>query len=304
MDTSLLVYSLLFVVPYLAFKVTRILRKPNFEGKTVWITGASSGIGEALTYEFVKRGAQVIISARNEESLNRVKSNTTQNKVTVLPMDLSDSETALEKAKQVTKSHQIDILVNNAGIGQRSTFISSLDDLFIEKRLMELNYFSVVALTKAVAKQMIEKRSGQMVVISSVAGLVGSPCRSSYSGSKYAISGFYESMRNELEDFNVNVTTIYPGYVRTDFSKNALIEGGQTYGQQDQNLAKGMDVEEFATKAVHSIFLKKREVVIASFLINFVIQMKAFFPALYFFLLKKGTKSIQESLKAQREAKT
>src|ERR1700734_3733840 len=163
----------------------------NFAGKVVWVTGASAGIGEALVKAFAKEGAKIILTARGEEELKRVQKEAGLNDTNsmVLPLDLSQIESiqaGVEKAKQ--KFPDIDILVCNAGVSQRSLIKDT--KLEVDRKIMELNYFSNVALAKAVLPGMIARKQGRFVVISSVMGKMSVPLRSSYAASKHALHGF------------------------------------------------------------------------------------------------------------------
>mmetsp|Transcript_19968 Transcript_19968/g.20014 ORF Transcript_19968/g.20014 Transcript_19968/m.20014 type:complete len:301 (+) Transcript_19968:15-917(+) len=292
---------LLFALPVLLFKLYKKTRPISFVGKTVWITGASSGIGEFLAYEFINKGASVILSARNVDELNRVRDNLgiRKEKATIVPLDLANGDSALLKAKEIMKQHEIDILINNAGVSQRCTFMECLDSLTVERKAMELNYFSVVALTKAAAEVMAKRGSGQIVVISSLAGLVGSPYRTGYSGSKFAISGFYESLRSELHDYGVQVLSIYPGYVNTNIAKNALNSKGEEFGKADPANAEGMSAERFAKKAIRGIFNKETDLLICPLKYHLMFYIKAFCPAAFHYLLRSYSKKV---LKKLREA--
>lgn len=250
---------LLLFVLYKAYKFTR---KVTFAGKTIWITGGSSGIGEALALELVRLGAKVIISGRNLAELDRVKSSAgpLSSSIEIFQQDLSNADSAIPHTKTFLGSRKIDILINNAGIGQRCGFLDDLDSLKMERRLMELNYFSVIGLTKAVYDSLNDR--GQVVIISSMAGVLGSPYRSSYSGSKFAVSQFFDTLISEDPKFDV--TLIYPGYIRTSFSKNALDAEGKPFGKTGAGTLKGMAPESFAKLAASAIYQRKKHVFICA----------------------------------------
>ena len=168
----------------------------QFKDKVVWITGASSGIGEALALEFATQGARLILSARREDELRRVAAATQlpELDLLVLPFDLNNTSNASGLAAQViNKFGRIDILINNGGMSQRSEAAETSET--IERQLMEVNYFSAVNLTKAVLPYMKRQKSGQLVVLSSIAGKFGFYLRSSYSAAKHALHGYFESLR-------------------------------------------------------------------------------------------------------------
>src|SRR5258708_1449948 len=185
----------------------------TFTGKTVWITGASSGIGEALARELSARGARLILSARRADELERVASACAD--AEVLPLDMGDREDV--RAKTARVANRVDIAVLAAGISQRSLARETSSD--VDRRLMEVNYLGVIELTKAILPSMLARRHGHLVAISSVAGKLGTPLRSGYSASKHALHGFFESLRAELradaQGKRIDVTLLCPGFIRT-----------------------------------------------------------------------------------------
>jgi short-subunit dehydrogenase len=235
----------------------------SFRDRVIWITGASSGIGEALAHAFAREGARLVLSARREAELRRVKNElgVPDDRVLVLPMDLAQSATFEAKVAEVL-SHfgQVDIVVQNAGVSQRA---SALDTpLDADRALMEVNYFGVIALTKAVLPAMLARKSGLFVPISSVAGHVATPMRSGYAASKFAIRGFFDALRAEIWRDGLWVTTICPGYIRTAISLNALGPGGHPYRRMDDNQSRGLSADECATRILAAIRARKREVYI------------------------------------------
>lgn len=235
----------------------------KFNDKVVWITGASSGIGEALTYEFTREGAKTILSSNEQEELERVKKRCEEmgGRSSVLFIDLIDSQ-MLEKAVKTAVGifGGIDILINNAGVSQRS-FIYETDTDF-DRKIMEIDFFSYVILTKTILPHMIERGGGQIAATSSITGLFGFPMRSAYSAAKHAVKGFFETAGIELRDKNIYVTIAYPGRVRTNISFRALNKDGKPQGTMDKSLAAGIPVEKCAKKYMNAIYKKKREVLI------------------------------------------
>ncbi len=231
-----------------------------FKDKVIWITGASSGIGEGLVYALAKEGAKLIISSRKQTELERVKNNCQEgSEVMVLPLDVAQFDTiapAAEKAR--ARFGQIDILINNAGISQRELVVDT--DLSTDRKIMDVNYFGTVALTKAVLPQMIERKDGQIVVMSSVLGKMGVPWRSGYSASKHALHGFFDSLRAEVFKHNIKVTVICPGYVKTNVTINALKGDGSKNNVMADSTAGGWEPSEFAPKVLNVIKKQKREV--------------------------------------------
>lgn len=235
----------------------------NFKQQVVWITGASSGIGEYLSYAFSAAGARLVLSSRKREELERVAHACAHpEQVFILPLDVARLDT-LEAAVDTVRAHYgaIDILINNAGISQRELALDT--QIAVDRQIMDINYFGTIALTKLVAPDMQARKSGQIVVMSSVLGKIGVPYRSAYAASKHALHGFFDSLRAELFPHQVAVTLICPGYVRTNVTINALRGDGSTNQVMAESTSGGFAPEAFAQKALRAIASKKREVVIA-----------------------------------------
>lgn len=235
----------------------------KFQNKVVWITGASSGIGEALSYEFTREGAITILSSNEPEELEKVKKGCTEmgGKCSVLFLDLLDAQSLEEAVKTAVNVYgRIDILINNAGISHRS-FVHETDVDF-DRKIMEIDFFSYVILTKNILPHLLERGGGQIAVTSSLSGLFGFPLRSAYAAAKHAVKGFFETMGIELRDNNIFVTVAYPGRIRTNISFRALTKDGLAQGTMDKSLAEGIPVEKCAKKYMNAIYKKKREVLI------------------------------------------
>ena len=252
----------------------------KFNNKTIWITGASSGIGRAMAVALSKEGASLILSARNLEKLHETRTQCNDpEKVKVLPMDLSETEALKAIAeKALGLFGGIDIVVHNAGISQRS--LAEETSLEVDRAIFETDYFGTVGLTKAILPEFLKQQKGQFVVITSVVGRVATPLRSSYSAAKHALHGFFDSLRAEVHDRNVKVTLICPGYVNTNVSINALTGDGSPQGSLDKATAGGLSPEKFAQKAIKAIHRQKQEVVIGGFMEVLAVYVKRFFPRL------------------------
>lgn len=248
--------------------------------KRVWITGASSGIGEALAREFHRAGAKVILSARREEELKRVQAECGEEGSTkILPLDISATDELEQKAKVALEIFGgIDILVNNAGVTQRSLVKDT--ELEVYRRLMEVNFFGAVALTKAILPSMIENKTGHIVVISSLVGKFGTPLRSGYAAAKHALHGFFDSLRAEVTRYGIKVTLVCPGYIRTDISLHALRGDGSLHNKMDSGQEKGMAVERCAQEILKSIALGREEVYVGG-RDKYIVYLKRFFPGLF-----------------------
>jgi short-subunit dehydrogenase len=236
-------------------------RNKIFTGKTAWITGASSGIGEALVYEFVRNGATVIISSNDIPGLERVKAacHELSGRVTCAPFDLSDTSGIGSLVEQVLKGNdKIDYLLNIGGISQRSAIEET--PLWIDRKIFEINYFGTIALTKAVLPYMIRKKSGHIAATSSISGRFGFPLRSAYSASKQALHGFFETLYLENKKNNIRTSVIIPGRVRTSISFHALDSKGKEHGKMDEGLDRGIPAERAARIIIRGILRNRREI--------------------------------------------
>jgi len=256
-----------------------------FKDKVVWITGASSGIGEALALEFAKQGAKLILSARREEVLQSVKKNCLNieqcTDVMVLPLDVTDEANIPGKVKQAHSfADRIDMLINNAGISQRSRFLDT--ELSTFRALFEVDVFGQIALTKSVVPIMIEQGSGYIAVTASVAGKIGVPFRTGYCAVKHAVMGFFDSLRAEVSQHNIKVTTITPGFIRTNISENALSGDGSAFGKVDTSIAGGMDVTECAKVIMRGFEKGKPEIAVGKGFEMHILWIKRLFPTLVF----------------------
>jgi short-subunit dehydrogenase len=235
----------------------------SFHGKTAWITGASSGIGEALVREFVNRGATVIISSNDPAGLDRVK-NSCENgseRVTCLAFDLSDtSGIGSIVDSQMKTLGKIDYLLNIGGISQRSRIDET--PLWLDRKIFEINYFGTIALTKAILPYMIRQKSGHIAATSSISGRFGFPLRSAYSASKQALHGFFETLFLENKKNNIRTSVIIPGRVRTNISYHALDSEGKEHGKMDEGLSKGITPEKAARIIVRGLLHDKREILV------------------------------------------
>ena len=234
-----------------------------FSGKTVWLTGASSGIGLAMAQQLAAAGAHLILTSRRAEVLEQVRSELAHPEHhKVLALDLSQPEAAAEQAHAALGDQVIDILINNAGVSQRSMILDT--DLRVYRQLMEIDYFGVVALTKLVLPRMVARRSGQIVTVSSVAGKVGTKLRSGYNGAKFAVLGFMDALRAEMTEHGLVVTSILPGFINTAIAHNSLSGDGSALGKEDPDNAGGISAEECARRSLQAIAKGKAEVVVGS----------------------------------------
>ena len=230
----------------------------QFQNKVIWITGASSGIGEAVAKAFNAAGATVLISSRREEELERVKSSCPfSEKVYIFPLDLTQSSSIQLVTEEVLSKFEIDLLFNNGGISQRS--LTSETSIENDRKIFEVNYFGHVQMTKAILPQMLNRKSGHIVTTSSLTGKWGFYLRSAYAASKHALHGFFDSLRMEVENSGIRVTLITPGFIATEISKHAIDKSGNPSGEMDNNQAKGISSEECARQILAGIVAGKDE---------------------------------------------
>jgi len=247
--------------------------------KVAWVTGASSGIGEALAKALSAAGVRLILSARREAALREVQAACTNpSSHLVLPFDLLKFDATAIAQEALGQVGGIDLLIHCGGVSQRGNAAETTLD--VDRRIMEINYFSTVALTKALLPSMIARRSGQIVVISSLSGKISTPRRSAYAASKHALHGFFESLRTEVIGDNIQITMVCPGYVNTNLSLHALTGDGAAHGTLDPTQAKGMSAEALATRILRAIEQNEDEILVGGTEVLGV-YLNRFVPALY-----------------------
>ena len=255
-----------------------------FTNKTIWITGASSGIGKAVTLELSKQNTNLILSDINETGLIEVAKTCEKNNCTtlVVPIDLSNEKSVESAARTVLdKKLKIDGLYQFAGISQRS--LVNETPLTIDRKIFEINFFGAIALTKAVLPEMIKNGGGQIAVTSSLVGKFGFPYRSSYSATKHALHGFFESLRAENKQNNIKVSIFIPGRVRTNISLNAITKDGKTYGKMDDGQENGISPEKAAKIICRGLKRDKKEILVGGKEL-IMVHIRRFFPGLYYYL--------------------
>ncbi len=251
----------------------------RFKDQVIWITGASSGIGEALVYAFARDGAHVVLSARRADELERVAAACTQRsgQLFVVPFDMLDEvgrRVAVDKVLE--RFGHIDILVNNAGVSQRSLLKDT--DISVDRAIMELDYFAVVDLTKRVLPHMLERKSGHFVATSSVAGKYGVPVRSAYCAAKHALHGFFDTLRAETAADGIHVSLLVVAGVQSQVSVNALTGDGSTWGKMDGIQAKGLTAEECARQVLDGVAQREPEINIGKGKAMTALWLKRFWP--------------------------
>ncbi len=244
---------------YLAYPSS--MAKINFAGQSIWITGASSGIGESLALALGRRGAKLILSGRNVPALEACASSAGGH-ASILPFSLTDPkarENAATKALEI--SNGIDMLILNAGVSQRSLFMETSEEVFLA--IMETNFFASVDITRRILPSMLQRGSGTIVCVSSLAGLMGAPLRTSYAASKHALAGFFTSLRSELYNSPIKIILVYPGFVTTSISHNAFSGNGALHGRMDPLQANGQNPQKTADLILSGMAAGKLDIKVA-----------------------------------------
>ena len=234
----------------------------SFYGKTVWITGASSGIGAALAREWAGRGAKLILSGRDRTRLQDVAAKLDTEKLR-LPFDVTEEEALAEATKKATEWQKsgVDIFVANAGISQRS--LAAETDMKVFREIIEVDLMAQIAAVQALLPHMLERKSGKLVFISSVAGKVGVPMRTAYCAAKHGLIGYADALRAELSVSGIDVHVVAPGSVSTNVARNALEGNGKARGRSDRAIEEGIAPDDAARRIVDAIELNQREIIVA-----------------------------------------
>jgi short-subunit dehydrogenase len=270
----------------LAKQIEKSRMADTLKNKIVWVTGATSGIGEGLVYALAEQGAKLVISARRADELQKVAEQSKGAEVLILPLDLANQSNFEEKKNEVvTKFGRIDILINNGGISQRSLVKDTTVD--VDRRIMEINYFGTIALTKTVLPQFLKQGGGKFVVTTSTVGKIGTPYRSGYSASKHALHGFFDSLRAELHENQISVLLVCPGFIQTNISVNALTNTGEALGSMDKATAEGLTPKECARQIINGILSDKQEIVVGGLKEKSGIWIKRFFPTFFSVVIRK-----------------
>jgi len=255
--------------------------------KTIWITGASSGIGEASAYLFAKEKANLILTATNFEKLQNVQERCINlgAQCKILQYDLSNLENIGNLTNEAIAAFgKIDTAFLNAGISQRS---KTLDTSFkVDEKIMAVNFFAPVKITKHLLPSMIENGGGTIAVISSISGKFGFPLRSAYASSKFAVYGFFETVHAEYYNENIRVVMVCPGRIKTNISYNALEADGTKHAKMDEGQNTGMSAEKAADKIVKAINNRKPEILVGGKEL-IMVYIKRFLPGLARKLVRK-----------------
>lgn len=242
-----------------------ISEQMNYSGKTVWITGASSGIGAELAKLFAQEGARVLISSHEAEELEGVRKSLepVSREVYTVVFNLGNPDEVKATAEKVLAEYgRVDVLMNNGGISTRAEAIET--SIEMDRKIMEIDYFSGVILAKTLLPAMIENGYGHIGVTSSISGKFGWPLRSAYAAAKHALFGFYKSLWAENNQKGIRVTLFSPGRVRTNISYHALLKDGKKHGKMDPGLDKGITPATCARKMIRAMKRNRKDVLIGS----------------------------------------
>ncbi|XP_006877926.1 PREDICTED: dehydrogenase/reductase SDR family member 7B [Chrysochloris asiatica] len=285
------------------FKLLQRMRmKAYLQDAVVVIMGATSGLGKECAKVFHAAGAKLVLCGRNRKALEELtKDLATQcatkvqtHKPYAVTFDLADPNTIAAATAEILKCFgHVDILVNNAGISYRGAIVDTTGD--VDRRVMETNYFGPVALTKALLPSMIERKQGHVVVISSIQGKISIPFRSAYAASKHATQAFFDCLRAEMEQHEIDVTVISPGYIHTNLSLNAITADGSRYGVMDKTTTQGRSPTEVAQDVLAAVGKKKKDVILADLLPFLAIYLRTLTPGLFFSLMASRARKEQKS---------
>lgn len=278
-------------------------RRTGLKDKVVLITGASSGVGEACARAFYQLGCKVILCARRASELWRVKKELMDLKLDsgipahtphVVPLDLERLDELPDKAKEALALHgHVDILINNGGMSGRGSVVDTV--LSVHQKIMNVNHFGSLVLTSAILPNMISRGSGHILAVSSIQGRIAIPFRSAYSASKHAMQAFFDSLRAEVAEHNIQVTVLSPSYIKTNISLSALDGDGSVHAKMDSTTANGMSTVYVADRVVDAVAKQQSDVVLGPFTHGAAIYIRALLPNLYFWIMagraRKGTKT-------------
>lgn len=259
----------------------------NLADQVVWITGASSGLGEALAKAFAAQDAQVILTARRVEVLEQVRQTlkSPERHLVVAADVTNEADVRHAYATVLEQKGRIDYLINNAGLSQRALIQDTT--MQTERAIMEMDYFSQVFFTKTVLPTFLSQKSGRIVFVSSVAGLLGTQYRATYSAAKAAIHLWANSLRAEVAEHGVQVSVVFPGFVKTNVSLNALNGEGKPQGHQDSAIENGLDADEFAQIVLAALLEGQEYIVVGGLKEKLGVLVSRLSPKLLYKMIRK-----------------
>ncbi|KAL0993712.1 hypothetical protein UPYG_G00112230 [Umbra pygmaea] len=269
----------------------------------VVITGASSGLGKECAKVFHAAGARLVLCGRDDARLKYVIQELTASaanyqRQTYTPsmviFDLSNtSETVAMAAEEILKCYgHVDILINNAGISYRGNILKT--DISVQRKIMDTNYFGPIALTQALLPSMVRRHSGHVVVISSIQGKIAIPYRSAYAASKHATQAYFDCLRAEMECYNIQVTVVSPGYIRTNLSLNAVTGDGSKYGVLDTTTAMGREPNDVAEVVLMAVQRRSKDILLAGPMPTLAVYLRTLWPTLFFKLMASRARKDQK----------
>ncbi|MGB0885995.1 MAG: SDR family NAD(P)-dependent oxidoreductase [Chitinophagales bacterium] len=261
--------------------------KIDLKNKTVWVVGASSGIGEGLIKQLSKENCKIVLSARRKNELERIslENNLHNQNSLILPLDISKNKTfkpAIETI--ISKFKSIDVLILNAGIAHKSYAEETLEE--VDRRIMEVNFMGNIQLTKQVIPFLKSQNQATIAITSSILGEIGLPLVSTYCASKHAVNAYFESLRFELEKYKINISILSPGFINTQITKNSLTADGNTFNKNSVAQEKGMNANKCAKEMVKAIKNGKKRKKIGG-LETFMPTVAYYFPSFFYWLMKK-----------------
>jgi short-subunit dehydrogenase len=260
------------------------MARVDFKNKVVLVTGASSGIGAELTKQLNAMGAVVIASARRMDRIEELKNQCVNpENIVSIELDLTDQSSIDSIVSELKKMDKLDLVIHNAGIAQKGLVIEN--DLEVDRKVMETNYFGTISLTKKILPIFRKQGHGWFAVVTSLAGAVGVPGRSAYSASKHALHGFFESLRAENFDCDLDVSVIMPGFIHTDITVKALKGDGSEYGKVEKSHKQGMSAEKCAQRIIHGLRKRKKNIVVGHLEI-LIVYIQRLSPSLYNFVVR------------------
>ncbi|CAI5792027.1 reductase SDR family member 7B isoform X2 [Podarcis lilfordi] len=290
--TSVMILPLLFgsLGVFGLFRLLQRMRvRAYLKDAVVVITGATSGLGKECAKAFHAAGSELVLCGRSRERLQDLLQELSTaaghpknpHKHHTVVFDLADIKAVVGAATEILKcAGHVDILINNAGISYRGTIVDTLME--VDRKVMETNYFGPIALTKAILPSMIKRRKGHIVAISSVQGKISIPYRSAYAASKHATQAFFDCLRAEVEQYDIDVTVVSPGYIQTNLSLNSVMADGSQYGVMDKSTSEGKAAAEVAQVVLSAVGEKKKEVLVAGFMPSLAVYVRTLCPRLFF----------------------
>ena len=252
------------------------MARASFDGKVVWITGASSGIGRALALAFAGTGAKLILSARRAEALAEVQRDCGTAAVRLVPFDLADLDAIPARAAEALACFGgVDVMVHNAGVAARDRVTHMSRE--VHERILRTDYLGPVLLTQALLPSMLARGGGQFVVVSSLSGKYGGPLLSAYAGAKHALHGFFESLEAEEHDRGIVVTFVIPGFIQTEITAHALTGSGGSFGRVLGIYRKAMTADRCARKILDAALHRRREALVGGVEV-WTVYLKRWFP--------------------------